>query len=493
VSDSRLRAELDHVQGDIAQRCGSLLDAGALLIAGAEAAARLDTRRALDMLFDAASCGMQSGDYTLVVHAGERAAALPRRDDEEERFLADLLVAVGSLWLGTTTSEVPLMLDVLARADSFDKPRLLAGAAMGAGTLGDEAREAELLRRSVTLARASGAFDALTLSLLATAMAGMLAGRFAVAAEAAEGLRLAREASLTGVASLHVAILSWLEAARGHDDECRRAAAEVAESAPATRNALAHSIAEWGLALLDLGGRRPDETVARLMDLRAAPLGAGHPLIVLMSAPDLVEATIRAGRAEEAPAAFAAFEPFAQPGAPAWALALAARCRALLSEDTDAGAAFVEALQLHAASNRPFDRARTELLFGEHLRRRRQRVEARTQLRAALTTFERLGAARWAERARSELRASGETARKRDPTTRAELTPQELQIASFVAEGLSNKDVATQLFLSPRTIDAHLRNVFAKLGLTSRTQLVRALRSDQETAVAASTSSALSR
>ena len=488
VADGALRAELDHVRGDIAQRCGSLLEAGALLIAGAEAAARVDTRRALDMLFDAASCGMQSGDYALVVHAGERAATLPRSGDEEERFLADLLVGVGSLWLGTTTSEVPLMLDVLARADAFDKPRLLAGAAMGAGTLGDEAREAELLRRSVALARASGAFDALTLSLLATAMGGMLAGRFAVAAEAAEGLRLAREASLTGVASLHVAILVWLAAARGDDDdECRRSAAEVAESASATRNALAYSIAEWGLALLDLGGGRPDEAVTRLVELRLAPLGTGHPLIALMSAPDLVEAAFRTGREEEARAAFATFEPFAQPAAPAWALALAARCRALLSE-ADADAAFAEAIRLHAAGNRPFDSARTGLLFGEHLRRRRRRVEARTHLRAALATFERLSAARWAERARSELRASGESARKRDPSARAELTPQELQIASFVAEGLSNKEVAAQLFLSPRTIDAHLRNVFAKLGLTSRTQLARVLRSEAEIAVAVSAS-----
>ena len=122
---------------------------------------------------------------------------------------------------------------------------------------------------------------------------------------------------------------------------------------------------------------------------------------------------------------------------------------------------------------RPFDLARTQLLLGEHLRRQRRRVDAREHLRAAIENFEALGAAPWAERARAELRATGETARKRDASTLAELTPQELQVARFVGEGLSNKEVAAQLFLSPRTIDAHLRNVFAKLGLTSRTQLAR--------------------
>jgi DNA-binding NarL/FixJ family response regulator len=101
-------------------------------------------------------------------------------------------------------------------------------------------------------------------------------------------------------------------------------------------------------------------------------------------------------------------------------------------------------------------------------------------LRNALATFEQLGTQPWAERARSELRASGEAARKRDPSTIDQLTPQELQIARFVAEGLSNKEVAAQLFLSPRTIDYHLRNVFAKLGITSRTQLARLPLGDTE-------------
>ena len=113
------------------------------------------------------------------------------------------------------------------------------------------------------------------------------------------------------------------------------------------------------------------------------------------------------------------------------------------------------------------------MAYGEFLRRDRRRVEAREHLRTALDAFERLGATLWAERARVELRASGQTARKRDPSTRDELTAQELQIARFVSEGLANREVAAQLFLSPRTIDFHLRNIFRKLDITSRTALAR--------------------
>jgi DNA-binding NarL/FixJ family response regulator len=132
---------------------------------------------------------------------------------------------------------------------------------------------------------------------------------------------------------------------------------------------------------------------------------------------------------------------------------------------------FERALALHARTERLPDRARTQLAYGSFLRRGRHRVDARTHLRAALETFEDLGAEPWAERARQELRASGATARRRDPSTVVDLTPQEVQVARLVRQGLSNRDIAAQLFVSPRTVDFHLRNVFAKLGVSSRTEL----------------------
>jgi len=121
----------------------------------------------------------------------------------------------------------------------------------------------------------------------------------------------------------------------------------------------------------------------------------------------------------------------------------------------------------------PFLQARTELLYGEWLRRKRKRREARHHLRRAAELFRQVGAPPWAERAEGELRATGETARRRDPSTLDELTPQELQIAGLVADGMTNRQIAAQLFLSPRTIDYHLRKIFTKLGITSRSELIR--------------------
>ena len=474
VTAPLVRAELEHVRGVIEWRCGALLDASATLMAGAADVADVDSRKALDMLFDAGLAALNVGDYPRVAEAGQRAAALPRGEDGQDLH-ADLLAGVGGLIEGNAAYGPAVVLETIARASRLEDPRLLNWAAMGALIAGDEDVEAVVLRRAVALARASGAVETLTLVLETVAISGIFAGRYGVASEAVEGLTLAREAGLPNTASIHLASLAWFAALEGREDECRAFAAEVGHAARASGLANANSLAEWGVALLDLSTGRPDSTVTRLHELSAAPPGIGHPFFILMSTPDLVEACVRSGRDEQARTAFAPFESFAGAGAPAWALGLASRCRALLAVDGAAEREFTEALSRHTEANRPFDKARTELLFGEHLRRQRKRLESREHLRVALEAFETLGAAPWAERARKELRASGETARKRDPSTVSQLTPQEVQIARMVSEGLANKEVAAQLFLSPRTIDSHLRNVFAKLGITSRTQLARVL------------------
>ena len=140
---------------------------------------------------------------------------------------------------------------------------------------------------------------------------------------------------------------------------------------------------------------------------------------------------------------------------------------------------FEDALHLLTAPM-PFWRARIELSYGEHLRRSRQRSRARSHLRAALETFEGLGIIPWAERARSELRASGETARKRSVDAIDRLTPQELQIADLASQGASNPDIAAQLFLSRRTVEYHLRKVYVKLGISSRAELTGLSRSSRD-------------
>ena len=256
-------------------------------------------------------------------------------------------------------------------------------------------------------------------------------------------------------------------AQRGDEQECRSQAAEGRELAASRALAFTVACSHWAIVQLELGLGRTAEAFWSAREISGT-------LSLFWSGPDRIEAAVRAGEHETARAWLEAFEPWARHSDAAWALAGIAHCRALMApDDAQARQFFDEALAHHARAARPFERARTELAYGEYLRRARRRVDAREHLHAALDGFESLGAAIWAERARAELRASGQTTRKRDPSTRDALTPQELQIAGFVAEGLTNREVAAQLFVSPRTIDFHLRNVFRKLGITTRTELAR--------------------
>jgi DNA-binding CsgD family transcriptional regulator len=164
----------------------------------------------------------------------------------------------------------------------------------------------------------------------------------------------------------------------------------------------------------------------------------------------------------------------------AWTLGTAARCRALVADaDAAAEAGFQEALRLHEGAG-AFERARTELCFGEWLRRRGHRRDSRMHLGAALEAFEASGATPWAERSRRELRASGLTLRRRQPAAREQLTPQELQIARLVAEGKTNRDVAATLFVTPKTVEFHLTRVYRKLEIHSRSELVRRMAHDPQ-------------
>jgi DNA-binding CsgD family transcriptional regulator len=230
-------------------------------------------------------------------------------------------------------------------------------------------------------------------------------------------------------------------------------------------------LGELALGLLDLTLGRHAEALERLRRYTAAPPGVLMTPHRLHQLPDVVEAAARAQELDEAANHLARFQGWVEEFPTPARLALLARCQALAAE-SEVEPHFVRAIELAEALS-PFERARSELLYGEWLRRERRRVDARPHLRAALGLFQQLALPPWEERARSELRASGETARRRDPSTRDQLTPQELQIAHLVAEGMTNREIGAQLFLSPRTIDYHLRKVFAKLQIASRADLAR--------------------
>ena len=204
-------------------------------------------------------------------------------------------------------------------------------------------------------------------------------------------------------------------------------------------------------------------------------LGAAYtddtPIVGTQALPDLVEAAVRAGRRDVAERALRRLADRATATGTPLALGLLARSRALLAAPAEAGPEYEDALSLLARTRTAPQLARAHLLYGEWLRRQRRRREARDQLRTALETFEAMGFRCFAERTRVELGATGEHVRKREVGTAEELTPQEAQIAALVSRGHANREIAAQLFVTRNTVEYHLRKVFRKLGVSSRTQL----------------------
>jgi DNA-binding CsgD family transcriptional regulator len=346
----------------------------------------------------------------------------------------------------------------------------IAAAALGA----DSAAHA-LHARAVERARADGDDALVAHALEYLVNADILHGRYETAARhALEGRALADEAGHLTVACQHTASLALVEALRGRPTACREHAIAAREHATGHGLGLPAAVANWALAVADLSEGRPREAADRLRALADAGPGGGHPLVSLVAVPHLVEAAARCGDRRPAADALAAFERFARHAGQPWSEALVARCRGLSSTGEQADEHFRRAVVLHARAGRHFDRARTELLWGQALRLERRRADGHAHLRAALEAFERLDAGAWTERARAELRATGEAARsRREPEAADRLTPREREIVELVATGATNREIAAQLVLSPRTVDHHLRQVFAKLGISSRADLIR--------------------
>ncbi|MFC5831497.1 LuxR C-terminal-related transcriptional regulator, partial [Nonomuraea insulae] len=457
-----------HVRGAIEGLCGRPDTAYAMLVAGAEPIAARHPGQAARMLAEAGRLAWTAADLPRLAEAGRRLAALPSTEGAAAPG-ATLLVGLAALLEGDAEQAARFLRAgrALAQADP-DSLGLVAGAAM---FVGDDAAALDLFTTAAVRARAAGAVSVLPLMLAPLGALQMWTGRFAAArATATEGLRLSLDTGQDNTAAHHRAVLAWIAAAQGRAEECRTEAAAALSRAIGQRLGPPAGIAAWALALLDLGEGRTEEAFDRLTALADAGPGEGHPVVKIFAAADLVEVAVRTDRPERATAALDLLQSWADPARSPWAHALVARCRGLVES---ADAHFTQALSLHAMAGRPFDTARTALLFGETLRRRRRRAEARRHLRLACETFERLDATPWAELARAELLATGETARKRDPSTVADLTPQELQISRLVGEGGTNREIAAHLFLSPRTVDYHLHKVFVKLGISSRGELVR--------------------
>ena len=446
-----LRSQIELHCGDVGRALGHLLEGAGLL-------ERDEPALAADLFADAVEAAQLLGEPDRGVEAALRAATL-LTGDGEDGFVVELALGQALRFDGRPVEARPHLERALVALASQDELRgSLRASTRGARAAGWLARVPEgleLARSAVGLAREQGAFGPLAHALEVTADLGAQAGGWREAyGHASEGLELARTVRCAWARTRCLEHLAWLDAARGDEGRCRAHAAQATEVAADA--GFRSDGAGAALALLELGLGRAQDAARRYENRPPTRHSCGG---------DLVEALVRSGRTDDAKAALKRLRT-------GDADAVTARCAGLLASDDDFEAPFAEALDLHPAHD-AFGLARTQLCFGERLRRTGRRVDARVQLRGAHDGLDRLGARPWAERAAAELRATGERLGRREARKGDELTPQELQVALQAAEGKTNKEIGVALFLSPKTIDFHLHRVFRKLDMRSRGELIR--------------------
>jgi DNA-binding CsgD family transcriptional regulator len=467
-ADGALLARLLHLRGVIESRYGEIHQGLQSMIEAI--AASDDASRTLEMLRDAVDAAIDVGDDAALRAFGERAASLPA-DTPHDAFYKAFAGAFAARSGGDEERERALRAGVLELARELDDPFVHYWAARAASVGPKPDAGLPFATRAVELARRQGLLSLLPLAL--DELGAQLARisqfeRAYAAAEEGYQLSLGLRQSVVG---WHLETMARVEAIWGREADAREHLRQVMVIAGRGYPVLATQ-ARAILGLLELTVGRADQAASILLELVSKPQQHVIPNHPLRWVPDALEAAIRSNR--NAAVVDEVLSDYRD-----WVLAeptdghrsLLARCEALI-EARAPDDAFAEAIEL-AEALPPFERARTELLYGEWLRRERRRTEARTHLRLAVQQLGALGASPWAARAESELRASGETARKRDPSTLDELTPRERTIAELAATGLSNPEIGAQLFLSPRTVEYHLGKVFSKLGIASRSELIR--------------------
>jgi DNA-binding CsgD family transcriptional regulator len=326
-----------------------------------------------------------------------------------------------------------------------------------------------LSARLIELARGAGALTVLPVALLQGMMIQLLAGEFATATSMAqEAAAVARSTRNPEGPYGPLLLAAW----RGWDAETGQLVAAAGTDMVARGEGQWLTAAHWATAMLNNGLSRYDEALA------AAEQGSEYPDelgLATWSMVELIEAAARTGQADRASGALQRLTETTSAAGTDWALGVLARSRALLSEDESAELLYGEAIERLSRTRVRVDLARTHLLYGEWLRRQKRRADAREQLRSAFEMMTAMGTEGFAERARHELLATGETMPKRTPGTADGLTPQEAEIARLAGSGRTNPEISTQLFISSRTVEWHLAKVFSKLGINSRKELRRAL------------------
>jgi DNA-binding CsgD family transcriptional regulator len=479
VEDGLLRADIARLRGRIEVNVGSAVTAHRIFTEAAERVAPLDPARAVEMAVAAAvaenhgvDSGARLGDDTIDVTP---AAA----DSARIRCLKQLLTSTRHDIEGNRVAAIEELKAAVATALEFPDSRvdldLLGNLGNAALHLGHDELHHRLYSLMLSTARENGDGMAILYALQRLSFSQYTAANWV-------GLRNSSEEALAlaaglGQKALTAGCAAWLvllSALQGRPDLTERLTAQEALlAAQPPVGIFAHAVEDltrWAKGVrASLDGSPGDA----LLQFRQMQL----PTLASMAAQDCMEVAVRAGEPVAAAQVVERLDALATTTGLAWARAAAASGRALIAAHDDSpdadrvGKLFEESLRHHSRANRPFERARVQLAYGQFMRRCQRRLEARVHLRAAFATFEDLRADPFTDRAAEELRATGETARKRDPSTLTDLTPMERRIVELVSQGLSNKDVAAQCWVSPRTVAFHLRNVFTKLGISSRGEL----------------------
>ncbi|WP_328418206.1 AAA family ATPase [Micromonospora sp. NBC_00389] len=463
TGDAMTLARLAEVRAAVAFDEGSPRRAARFLIDGAARIAEADPRSAARMLAAASHNVWSAGDPAL---AAEASRLLDRLELPPQDSLGGLARGLGFIFGGDLEAGYPLLSDFLQQPPptNVEGELMMANPAFVTGRL---SQAVELVTSAVAHCRAEGRIRLLPFALNHLAYTQIMAGHHRDARNnAEEALQIALDTGQPHPAAGLHGQLAWLAAVEGDEERCRSLAEDGIRFA-LTHNAPAVGLLPtWALAMLDLTQGRDQAALDRLQAYRRGSSHFGGRIVV-----DEVEAAIRLGTPERVQESVAQLERWTALSGEAWAAALVARCHALLRDSEEH---FNQALKLYDLAAQPYEQARTQLAYGEWLRRRRRKAEARPHLRQAHEAFDRLGARPWADRASAELRATGEATlnrRRVDPGTA--LTAQELQVVRLAATGVTNRDIAAHLLLSPRTIGQHLYKAFPKLGISSRTELAR--------------------
>jgi DNA-binding CsgD family transcriptional regulator len=469
----RARAQLLHAQITFAMTRGR--DAPPLLLEAARRLEPLDPRLARETYLEAFAAALSADRLVRGGDAGEVATAVLAADWEPSTRPSDLLLDGLALLTreGYVAGAPALKVALRAFRDESlseeDELRWLWLACRTARALADDAAWDELTARHLDVARRAGAFSALPVALTDRVLVELFSGRTGTAmALAAESDAVVEATGSHLTLRTSIVLANW----RGRDAVALALIEARREDVLRRGEGLWLVANDWGSAIRYNGLGRYEDALAAAERAAEAARGLG-PSIWLLA--ELIEAAARSGQPERATGPLAQLADITQAAGTDWALGTHARVAAMLAEGSMAERLYLEAIERLSHIRTRATLARAHLLYGEWLRREDRRADAREQLRAAYAMLSDMGMEAFAERARRELLAAGESVRKRRVETLDELTPQEAQVARLAAGGQTNQEIGAQLFLSPRTVEWHLSKVFGKLGISSRRELRAAL------------------